>query len=491
MSNASSSFRRENLIFTAFLLFGFPLILASALVLDSGYLPYTVGLTLMMVSLYIVIRVLGKDWIGSLGVLHMLMLILYHGGGTVLYGLFGEGHQYYEHAGVDSLDLANATLISGAGVLAFALGYVTPFLTKHRSKVWVLGKHPDVNSSRNSLMQNAAPIVFFLWMILVIAHTVGVFKQFESNALIEYVLSALFDYLALPVMVLLNLSLFSLVDKRKLPMRVALAIIVLYPIIWMLFGGERQVIIILAPVFVFLSFKWNIGTLKVSHLILGIVGLVALVFLMAVIRAEVGRAALRETTFAERVAVYEGLRTQDISNWTEAITRDLGYRLGANVFIATVNNSKVDVNNTLTVGQYVVPLNLMIPSALNTDKYSLPVYMRTVKGYIHTHFGMPGIDYLLTDVGLFYATGGTQFLVLAMAFLGLGVARLDVWLTNSSSRLSGLVGVCAAIALAWVEHDITIWFLSLRNILILYIMLSVLTILSNAFRRHSFVNKLR
>jgi len=446
--------------------FGFALLIISGTILRQGQVEYTFGIILMVSSLLLLIKSLGTQWTSSLGVMHVLMLLMYHGVSTLFYGLFPLYADYFIDARVDIQDLASATLIASIGIFSFTLGYT---FSQHYHQAADRRKQrlPFEKMQAAQLSSLSTPFLY-IFVGLIVIFNAGGLVSLASNDNARYWLTSFFSYLLVPMIVLYMLNLAVRIGEGRIPRVIVVAQICLLVTLILLFGGERQAMLTAVISLFFLGAKWQVLRITRSLLISGTAGLLALFFIVAIARGVVGRAALRDNSFDERLSAYQSINNENLSEGIQTLLYDLNYRLNGNVIIANISNSRIYADHKLRLEHYIAPLNLIIPSALWGNKLALPRYMRSLEYYLVVKLELADIDYLTTDLAVFYASGNLPFLICMMIFLGSFVAFLDRWLERSKSLFGVIVGVCAAIALAWVERDVTIWALSFRNVIIIY-----------------------
>lgn len=468
------SYKKPNLLPLAFFSFGSVILILSGFIFDEGQVAYTIGIVIMGFSLYLMQRVTKDKWSSKIGIAHVVLLILYHGVGMFLYGLFPDTALYRSRAGVTNAELAEACFVASIGIFSFALSYVLYFLAKPKKPEQ---KNDEFSPNLNTLWLSKLSLkILFLWTLLIVVYRSGGFYIFQQNRFLYYWLDVFFNYLSIPVIILYFIvMLYRFTLKGHFSQLALSSMVLILGFIAFMGVGRQEVLVIFVVCFV-LSIKWQLLKTNKGLTLIIILFIVLLFSAVAIIRGIFGRAALQETSFSDRVSIYQELGGQDVSKGFDTLITDLGYRLGANVFIAAINNSPIDVHQTLTTEQYGIPFTLILPSSIWADKLELPATLRNVKHFTAYKLMLPVLDYLVTPLGLFYATGGYLIMIPAMAAMGVVAAFVDERSTKIMSLWGGVLSVCVAISFGWVEKDITVWFLSFRNALLLIVILYVVSI---------------
>lgn len=464
MYRYSDAERRKGFLRLSLLLFlSVIIVFTDAIVFpDTSELSFLLGLLLMALAVYLVNLIYPGAIFGSLGFLHLLGLILYHGIGSIFYAVF-SGSEYLLSASVSMQDLGVATSIAGIGVLAFAIGYCVPYVN-YRPQT----RSSDLRVSTGNWLDSLRGLSI-MWSILVALYTAGILRGFTD----QYIESSLFFYMAPLVLSLTILNALRSDNTISVQKRIERMFVALICLVYLFFGGERQILATAFLAALFLSVKWQLYKVNFAKImILG--SAMALLFVsLTIVRAGVGRSTLSQGTFLEKQQAYQRWGFELTPASIERVKRDLGYRLGTNVFLAAIHKEVKFFPDRLDTNHMRIPFYLVIPSFVWPQKLHLPATMRSVSWYFSVKLGLPSIDYLPSSLSVFYAAGGILFLLFLMSFLGLGVAWAEIFALDHSNHVFGIFIASVAISLIWIEKDIMIWTLSIRGGVVFLIVYSL------------------
>jgi hypothetical protein len=418
------------------------------------------GIISTAIAFFIVVSA-SSNPLASLGVWFIVVLALQHGGGWVLQQIFGEQH-YSRFVNFGDTTLAVALALSGTSLLIFSFTY--SFYNFQRRKNFL-------NTNCAAKIRN--PVIDQIpWFVIIVWLTGFVFFEFAGGmARVEtfsgriYVLYALFSYLATAMVVLIGIKLLA--SNFKTPIKY-IAILVLWGG-FVFFIGQRQYIITIFLVTLVLSLKWQVIIIKTRHIVLLILFVLSLMAGITYLREAYGR-SIFFMPVSEQFTIL--LEEQGIGNkLPENLSYDLGYRLNAgNVLLGMV--AEQTIQDFFWFEPVIYSAVKLVPGFIWTTKlYDLSA--GELPRLISNHYGLPAIDYIATYVTVFYAMGGMHVLFFLSAFMGVFIAFLDLKLAESKSLLAFMLAIGLGLGLLAIDHSINILFLSLRNVLLLYVLLKL------------------
>ena len=466
------------LLFSGFALFSLIIVNTDT----TGYEHRMLGLLIMLLSLVVVIFSNSNTWRSSIGVMFWVALFQYHGIGELLYILFPYNRWFYEYAGTSSESLAYATFVAGIGMLAFAVGFAIINLrpsTRNYTQTQVRNSE-NKEAWRELLRINIW--VILLWFIIALVFRSGARNDIDLTSSGTYWTRVFLLDMFVPLAILLFLLLTARSKNGDINTPLLLTFIGILVFITVILSNTRQDLLVITLVFIFLSSKWNLYRLKLGHALLGASVILILFIVLAGFRGEVGRTQITSSNIEGRInqfidfLEFSSASFQDIDEGYTNILLDLSYRLNGNVFLGNAHvRREFTVSEIYDFNVYTVPLILIVPSFAWPQKLSLPIFMRDVEAYLENRLNILDIDYVVTPIGVFYSSGGFPVLIISMFLVGIGVAYLDRWLSRTTSQWVMIFGIGIVTGLAWVEHDITDWFVRARAGLVLAAIIYVIS----------------
>lgn len=446
------------LVASLFLTSAVAVLIVQFLFADISPLKFSLGLLLMLLAIYLVFFIYPESALGSLGLLHLLSLTLYHGVGSIFLAVF-PGSDYMVRARISFADISNATLVAGLGIFAFAIAYAISYL-KYKPKFSTVG----LQAGANEIMNRIHPLAL-IWFVLIVLYTAGILRGLLS----PYLETSLFFYMSPLIMTITFIN--TIYRKPKTTYQKAeLCLVLLLCLLYLFLGGQRQIMAASVFAALFVAVKWNLYRPTVSKMVSIIIVSVFAFGMITIARDNIGRETLREATFSEKWQKYTSLGPDSLTESSiEKAKRDLGYRFGANIFLGNVHKRVMFVTSKVDIKHLLIPLNLVIPSFLWPQKLQLPVTMRNTPLYFSVFYNLPAVDYLPSPLSIFYAAGGMPWLLLNMAFWGWAIAYVEKYCRGRLGVGVGILTISIGIASVWVEKDITGWLLSIRNTFIFLI----------------------
>jgi len=224
-----------------------------------------------------------------------------------------------------------------------------------------------------------------------------------------------------------------------------------------------------------------------SLLPLGVAGVV-FIFAISVMRVEVGRFTFATQTNEERIRSIligvEGVVTNGIQ---PAVLEDFVYRFDGNAFPGLIEAAYQERYPAAGRTPILNNLSLAVPSFLNPNKLEADRLMLNEEDYLVDHYGMPAyrinqasgeitgdlIDYISTTWGILFGAFGSWGLLFSGFVMGGVYAVLDNWLLRSRSLLAVIGGIGLTSMAIGLEAGTRIYFLTLRSILVLFLILAI------------------
>lgn len=426
------------------------------------------GLLLMAVAIFVMVRVITPaPLLSSLGFLAIGGLTLYHGLGSFSVLALGLDRIANVFGYANTSDFHIATFISGVGILLFASGYGLAFLSFTRRHSYPYAR------DRSSWIDQIDVRILVIWTALIALHSSGVFGKIID----PYWDNALFYSMMPPVFVLFGIKCLDYQRRKHSLAPLLLIYLAVVGGLYLFFSSARLSVAVVTVSVVFLSTKWNIYQWKTKLLAILSVILAISFLLVALVGDKVGQTTLIAGDFSERLNVYTDLGQEDIARLGQArLEQDFGLRYSANLYLAGLYRDISFVGNEYYFDHLLVPLYLIIPSAIWPAKLQLPVHDRDVKASLSWKYHMFDTDFVPSILSIFFGIGGMPPLIIGMLVLGLVVAFFDRKLAFCNSRICGIIAVCLAVALSSTEHEITVWALSFRSALILIAVFGIVDI---------------
>jgi hypothetical protein len=197
---------------------------------------------------------------------------------------------------------------------------------------------------------------------------------------------------------------------------------------------------------------------------------VAVAVLISATRADVGR-GFQSGDLAVRAAALQAGATNLRAGNTTGVAEDFTYRIDGNAWAAFVQQrqqTRTLASATMGLGD---DLKLALPSFIYTSKLDSPDWQRNEEGYFDHEYSIPTttVDWLPTLFGSAFAYGGPWGLLGFAVLLGIGLARLDVWLHRGLTFPALLVGIGAVLCIAYYERGFDSVFLTMRGALLVWL----------------------
>lgn len=438
----------------------------------TSFLLTLFGLVTMSIALLIVVSSCGHPQ-ASIGVWFAAVLSLVHGGGWMLQRVFGEQH-YSRIIEFTDNTLARSVALAGTGILVFSFAYAF-FNTQRRKK-----KENSVCAaqSRNSAIDQIPWSILFMWGVGVFLFEFnGGMNVLAKGTVISYIYTSIFGYLSKPLAVLISLKYLSI--QRSL--KKSLPVIFIFWFVFVFLTAQRQYIIVIALTSFVLFNKWNPSTAKIKHFILILLFLLVIGIGMAYLRAAYGREAFADMSVPEQIETMFNTKTVRSNDPKRTLEYELGYRLNAgNVLLGLI--AETPIRELVWLEPIGYSALKMVPGLIWTTKAQDVV--GELPRLISMHYGVSNKgDYIATYITSFYAMGRLPMLILMSFLFGVIIAYFDVKLAHETNLLNLFMAIGIGLGLLTIDHSINALFLSLRDSLILFLLIRLSITISDAFRQ--------
>ena len=212
---------------------------------------------------------------------------------------------------------------------------------------------------------------------------------------------------------------------------------------------------------------------------------VTLVFMLAIsaARVVVGRQGFENTATQRIKALLDSL---DILSRTaaggEPLAQDFAYRFDGNSMPALVKH-RIDTGTPPLGAEGVeVSLRVTVPKFLYPEKEQLAVETTNEETAIINHYGIPAeIDWLPSFFGTIYSYEGEALLFFFALMWGMILARLDIYATTYNTVPAFFANFGVTFAVASYEQTTTVYFVTLRTLIVLYFAFSAYAWLKKVF----------
>jgi hypothetical protein len=473
---------RKHILLTALAFFGIAgLITLSSLFfssfkIETGFIQRIGGLSLMIVSFILLVRILGPLWSGSLAVLYVGMLTIYHGASEFLAVIFNQENDCRALLHLDPALTAKATLIAGSGIFILVAGYMLSYSRKSTQVQPV-----SLISRGYEWLFSCNLILLVAWFLVAFAIRLGMSAYIPASAR-YWVTSFLGGHMFYILLIMVLLRVFA-EWKRERINGYALAGIVI-PIILMcaLFMNMGRVgfLIFFIP-FLFLLSRWNLYKVSLRVLLIGSIFLALLFSFVSEGRAMVGRQEFGSGNIFEKTSLYLQIfieltteeKKERLNIYTEA-----GCRADANLLLGELAG-QVPMAKNPDMRPYMIPVRMMIPSSLWPAKLQLDEEWRSVETYLHNNFIIPDHDVLPTPLTVFFASGGMILVVVIMFLTGLFLGYIERVAWNCTGIWCGSLTTGLSVGFAHIEGQIQGFGYAVRSGLIMSVVFLTIFFITN------------
>ena len=432
------------------------------------------GLSCMGIALIIVVSSSSHP-LASLGVWFTFILTLQHGGGWILEQIFTDQHYTRLVFFADyNYTMAKSVALAGIGILTFAYAYAYFNARRRRNNL----DTDCAAQTRNSAIDNIPWAILLIYGSGILFFQInGGLNMFMGASTTIYLIRSVFGYLSNIVIILISVKLFTSRFKTRI---VYLILIVLWGV-YVFLTGQRQYIVGISLTTLVLAYKWRLTTVKARQLALLGLFLLSVMVGMNYLRDIYGRSTFINMTLSEQLAVISERQTVRQSDLNSSLEFDLGFRLNAgNIFLGLMADLPgVDV---LWVEPVTFCAQTLVPNIIWTGKAQ--VFQYDLPHLISIHYGIKSnVNYIVTFITVFYAMGGLPMLIFLAGLFGIMIAFLDIRLAQNTSILSLILVIGLGYGLLSLDHSIDWLFLSLRNSLLLYLLVKLSILIKGVVRK--------
>lgn len=422
----------------------------------------TLGLSLQVTALIIVRSAIRGQWLRHTGALLLLVATAYHGLTEVIQAIFPGRNRFYRDL-VPQGAIDNWIILVSVALLLYAVAYAAAL---RRS-----GPPADTVAVSVSAFNLKWLLVLAVPLILLALQGAAFVDTTAQSAPDDgYVVGGLVvEFLVFVAAVTGAVAVVRLGTRWVLP-------ILLIEAVLLSAVGTRTMIV---AVCVMVLYGAALAGVRLPRKQLTAAVLVVALIAMVVssTRAVVGRDSFEGDQGAgDRLsALTAGAAALPSAAGVDAVLDDFVYRLDGNAFGAAVLESLDEGAQPVGVTTIVDSVLLAVPSALYPAKLDRPVIHRSEKSYYIARFQeLPtNRDLLPTIYGTMLGFGGPVVFLLLAALLGLGMARLDRWLTRSASPVVFLLSMGVVQAVLTYERATNGAVLALRGVLLLMLALAL------------------
>lgn len=421
------------------------------------------GLALQAAALFIVRTAIRGQWLRHTGALLLLIATAYHGLTEVIQAIFpGRNRFYRDLVPQDAID--NWIILVSVALLLYAVAYAAALRRRC---------DPAADAAPVSISAFNLKWLLLLTVPLVLLALQGaafVDTTAQSAPDDGYVVGGLVvEFLVFVAAVTGAVAVVRLGTRWVLP------ILLIEAALLSAIGTRTTIVAVCIMVLYGAALAGARPPRKQLTAAVLVVALLAMV--VSSTRAAVGRDAFEGDRGAgDRLsALTAGAAALPSAAGVDAVLDDFVYRLDGNAFGAAVLESLDEGAQPVGVATIVDSVLLAVPSALYPAKLDRPVIHRSEKSYYIARFQeLPtNRDLLPTIYGTMLGFGGPVVFLLLAALLGLGMARLDRWLTRTASPVVFLLSMGVVQAVLTYERATNGAVLALRGVLLLALVLAI------------------
>ena len=405
---------------------------------------------LQLSAIYWMWRIVKNNWFSRCGALLLTMMVIYHGLTEVVNVIFPDRNFY--RVLTSNREIAVWVLTVSFAIVVFVWGY---FLA--------------TNTYRKEFLRNTAggPSVLNIRALFLISVSCFLFyfsSRFDPEA--NYWRAGLSNqFLILSVV----LSFASLLSETK--GKYFFPVILSQSLCMSLLVSRLS---ILASLLMLLSLQGNVYPRpKARILIAAICFFVLLSVTISSARELFGREFLKETAPLQRLSSLNSGLYQSTSMW-DPILDDVVYRFDGNTFGALIQ-STVEQRHFAGFSSLWNNIAMTVPSFLYKNKLDRPLQDRDEEAFIVERMSLPPqYDYNPTLFGVLYSYYGIATLFFGAFVFGYFFGKIDFLARRPPTTTSVIISVAACYCVVFYEQGLTVYFLTFRGALALYVTLAAL-----------------
>ncbi len=409
------------------------------------------GLTLQIIAVLVTLAYLRSRWLASSGGLFVVVAFVYHGLSEIVQRVF-PGHNFFRSfAFLTRADVDDWSVLAGGAMLCFAAAYLFAFI----------GLAPRRQQAASLPTVSRVPI----WGILL---GLGVLSQLAVLSGLEggYWMASFTGYLG---RLFLVMGCAGLVLRKGPAYAVPVA---LGSSMLLALGGTRSAVVLNVVLMLIILKRLNVPVRLSRLLALGL-AVVLLVVLISAARVRSGRLNEQLGTQALADRLYwlsSGSQVASAgSRWLTKLSDDFTYRFDGNAFPALVGADLRLRHATPGLASFWRNFMLMVPSALMPGKLLQDPRMLFEENFSVTFYRLPeDVDYLPMTFGILYTYYAAPGLLAFALLLGLIYGGVDHLAIRPRSVFALLLGTTFSIAAMGMEQGTTIYFDSLRTLVVYF-----------------------
>jgi hypothetical protein len=413
------------------------------------------GLFIQAISLVMILRQTGRNWIAHTGVLFVVLSVVYHGLSEIVQFVVPGENSFRWLLLRDALEIW--VLIVSVAIFLFSFSYTRKL--KQLS-----------SQSTGKTIPSYTPGIIKWHLILALtipAYLIKVSGLSEDQ--LGYWMAGLSNQFVLTSIIMASFTLLAKIGTTYI-----VPVILIQGLMVGLIGSRSTVGLTTFAVLSLLG-RYRISV-SLRKIVISLLIVCLLITAISAARYSVGRESFVFGDFHERAAAlksgFEALITAEPLD--EAILDLLAYRLDGNSFGALVYQ-QMGHKAYAGLRPFWNNLAMVVPSFLNPLKLEQSIANRNEEAYMVMHYDLPLMeDYTPTTLDVLYCYYGTPVFFVIVIFLGWLFAVVDNWLLQSQGAFAFLVGVGLTICVIFVELGVSVYPNTFRGILTLWLFLAVI-----------------